>query len=88
MQWTHEQHPIIHSTANKLLIQAFAGTGKTTTLVGYVEHHATVQLLYLCYNKLVELAARELGDAALDKNYRGVSGSLTANPGAALLHCG
>lgn len=58
MQWTHEQYPIIHSTANKLLIQAFAGTGKTTTLVGYAEHHPAVKLLYLCYNKSVELAAR------------------------------
>ena len=28
MQWTKEQQPIIHSTANKFLIQAFAGTGK------------------------------------------------------------
>lgn len=35
MQWTQEQQPIIHSTADKLLVQAFAGTGKTTTLVGY-----------------------------------------------------
>jgi len=40
MQWTQEQQPIIHSTADKLLVQAFAGTGKTTTLVGYATHHA------------------------------------------------
>lgn len=31
MQWTQEQQPIIHSTADKLLVQAFAGTGKTHT---------------------------------------------------------
>lgn len=35
MQWTHEQSPIIQSEAPKLLIQAGAGSGKTTTLVGY-----------------------------------------------------
>lgn len=58
MQWTQEQQPIIHSTANKLLVQAFAGTGKTTTLVGYATHHASIKMLYLCYNKSVELAAK------------------------------
>ncbi|SDU29545.1 UvrD/REP helicase N-terminal domain-containing protein [Pseudomonas orientalis] len=31
MQWTQKQQPIIHSTADKLLVQAFAGTGKTHT---------------------------------------------------------
>lgn len=34
MQWTHEQSPIIQSKASKILVRAFAGTGKTTTLVG------------------------------------------------------
>ena len=58
MQWTQEQQPIVHSTAEKLLVQAFAGTGKTTTLVGYATHHASVKMLYLCYNKPVELAAK------------------------------
>ncbi|NBA95826.1 UvrD-helicase domain-containing protein [Pseudomonas sp. R5(2019)] len=58
MQWTEEQQPVIESTAEKLLIQAFAGTGKTTTLVGYARHHASMKLLYLCYNKSVEMAAK------------------------------
>jgi len=58
MQWTQEQQSIIHSTADKLLVQAFAGTGKTTTLVGYATQHASVKMLYLCYNKSVELAVR------------------------------
>jgi len=58
MQWTEEQYPAIHSSARKLLIQAFAGTGKTTTLVGYASHHHQVRMLYLCYNKSVEMAAR------------------------------
>jgi UvrD/REP helicase N-terminal domain len=58
MQWTQEQQPIVDSKAEKLLVQAFAGTGKTTTLVGYATHHASVKMLYLCYNKPVELAAK------------------------------
>ena len=58
MQWTPEQQPIIGSRANKLRILAFAGTGKTTTLVGYAQHHPELRILYLCYNSSVELAAR------------------------------
>jgi len=58
MQWTPEQAPAIASNARKLQIQAFAGTGKTTTLVGYASAHANVQMPYLCYNKSVEMAAK------------------------------
>ncbi|GAB0063283.1 MULTISPECIES: UvrD-helicase domain-containing protein [Pseudomonas syringae group] len=58
MQWTEEQQPAIHSSAKKLLVQAFAGTGKTTTLVGYASHNAKIKMLYLCYNKAVEMAAK------------------------------
>ncbi|WP_102818531.1 UvrD-helicase domain-containing protein, partial [Pseudomonas syringae] len=58
MQWTEEQLPAIHSLSRKLLVQAFAGTGKTTTLVGYAKHNASVKMLYLCYNKAVEMAAK------------------------------
>ncbi len=58
MQWTDEQRPIIVSEAPKLLIQAGAGSGKTTTLVGYAKHHSQLRILYLCYNKSVEQAAR------------------------------
>ncbi|WP_147458465.1 MULTISPECIES: UvrD-helicase domain-containing protein, partial [Pseudomonas syringae group] len=45
MQWTEEQLPAIHSFAKKLLVQAFAGTGKTTTLVGYATHNSSVKML-------------------------------------------
>lgn len=58
MKWTHEQAPIICSQGRKILVQAFAGTGKTTTLVGYAAQNPAVKILYLCYNKPVELAAR------------------------------
>ncbi|WP_455233447.1 UvrD-helicase domain-containing protein [Geopseudomonas aromaticivorans] len=58
MQWTAEQFPAITSLARLIKIQAFAGTGKTTTLVGYSEQHANERILYLCYNKSVEVAAK------------------------------
>ncbi|WP_153964502.1 UvrD-helicase domain-containing protein, partial [Pseudomonas aeruginosa] len=57
-QWTHEQSPIIQSKASKILVRAFAGTGKTTTLVGFAKANATLRILYLCYNSSVEKAAK------------------------------
>ncbi|VFT62211.1 DNA helicase [Pseudomonas aeruginosa] len=53
MQWTHEQSPIIQSKASKILVRAFAGTGKTTTLVGFAKANPTLRILYLCYNSSV-----------------------------------
>lgn len=38
-QWTEEQYPIITTLARLVKVNAFAGTGKTTTLVGYAENH-------------------------------------------------
>ncbi|HBO0621359.1 TPA: UvrD-helicase domain-containing protein, partial [Pseudomonas aeruginosa] len=58
MQWTHEQSPIIQSKASKILVRAFAGTGKTTTLVGFAKANPTLRILYLCYNSSVEKAAK------------------------------
>ncbi len=58
MQWTHEQSPIIQSKAPKILVRAFAGTGKTTTLVGFAKANPTLRILYLCYNSSVEKAAK------------------------------
>ncbi|MFO6392823.1 DNA helicase, partial [Pseudomonas aeruginosa] len=53
MQWTHEQSPIIQSKAPKILVRAFAGTGKTTTLVGFAKANPALRILYLCYNSSV-----------------------------------
>ncbi len=36
----------------------FAGTGKTTTLVGFAKANPTLRILYLCYNSSVEKAAK------------------------------
>lgn len=59
MNFTHEQEPAIHSLARIVKLVAFAGTGKTTTLVGYAKARPQCRLLYLCYNKSVEVAAKQ-----------------------------
>ncbi|MBN0524134.1 DNA helicase, partial [Pseudomonas aeruginosa] len=43
---------------SKILVRAFAGTGKTTTLVGFAKANPTLRILYLCYNSSVEKAAK------------------------------
>jgi len=57
--FTHEQQPAINSLARLIRLVAFAGTGKTTTLVGYAQARPQLRILYLCYNKSVEITAKE-----------------------------
>ena len=57
--YTHEQLPAINSLARLVKLVAFAGTGKTTTLVGYAQARPNKRILYLCYNKSVEIVARK-----------------------------
>lgn len=59
MEFTEEQLPAIHSPASKVRLIAFAGTGKTTTLVGYAKAHAQDRILYLVFNKSVEVEAKK-----------------------------
>lgn len=59
MNYTHEQEPAINSLSRIVKLVAFAGTGKTTTLVGYAKARPQCRLLYLCYNKSVEVAAKQ-----------------------------
>ncbi|MCY1539460.1 hypothetical protein D9M68_750470 [compost metagenome] len=59
LKYTHEQEPAISSLAKLVKLIAFAGTGKTTTLVGYALARPHARILYLCYNKSVEIAAKE-----------------------------
>lgn len=59
MNFTHEQEPAINSLARIVKHVAFAGTGKTTTLVGYAKARPQCRLLYLCYNKSVEISAKQ-----------------------------
>lgn len=57
-QWTDEQYPIITSQARLVRVNAYAGTGKTTTLVGYAEHHSRERICYIAYNAAVAKEAQ------------------------------
>ncbi len=56
MPVTTEQQSIIDSTARRIVVNAFAGTGKTTTAVLYARARSE-RILYLAYNKAVQIDA-------------------------------
>ncbi|XP_016137146.1 F-box DNA helicase 1-like [Sinocyclocheilus grahami] len=58
---THEQQQILNHDINNnhvVKIMAFAGTGKTTTLVKYAQQRAHMRFLYLAFNKSVAMQAQ------------------------------
>lgn len=58
---THEQQQILnHDIQNHhvVKIMAFAGTGKTTTLVKYAQQRPQMRFLYLAFNKSVAMQAQ------------------------------
>ncbi len=62
MQITREQKEIINADllpGETLKIMAFAGTGKTTTLVEYTKKRPGMQFLYIAFNKSVQLEAAQ-----------------------------
>lgn len=50
---TEEQQKIINCNSNNIVVQALAGTGKTTTLVEFTKHHKDAKFLYLAFNKAI-----------------------------------
>ena len=62
MQPTQEQHDIVLAvnTRENLLVSALAGTGKTTTLRLIAEAYPDRKVLYLAYNKNMQLDARKI----------------------------
>ncbi|MCK9421048.1 MAG: UvrD-helicase domain-containing protein [Bacteroidales bacterium] len=57
MNFTSEQHAIIHSSGN-IKINAVAGSGKTSTLLGYAKERRNAgPILYIAFNKSVKLEA-------------------------------
>ncbi|RTL26890.1 MAG: ATP-dependent helicase [Burkholderiales bacterium] len=56
---TQEQQAVIDSDANLLAVDAFAGTGKTSTLVKYAEARPSQRILYIAFNKSVAAEAKE-----------------------------
>lgn len=51
---TDEQRAVIESSANTLVVNAFAGTGKTATLVKYAEARPSESMLYLAFNRSIK----------------------------------
>lgn len=54
---TYQQEEIINSDANSLIVSAFAGAAKTTTLVMYAEARRYQRMLYIAFNKSVQVEA-------------------------------
>jgi len=64
MKSTAEQLPVIQYEGNHLVVKAYAGCGKTSTLVAYAEQHPHLRILYLAYNR----AIRDEGAAKFPRN--------------------
>lgn len=53
MKPTPEQLPVIEYSGNHLVVIAYAGCGKTSTLVAYANHFSHLRMLYLAYNRAI-----------------------------------
>jgi len=51
---TEEQDTIAGSSADTLVVDAFAGTGKTTTLVEYAKRRPRERMLYVAFNRSIK----------------------------------
>ena len=70
MQLTAEQEAVL-STNQNLVINAVAGSGKTTTLIEYAKSRtANSRILYLAFNKTVKTEAIQKFAAAAVKNVK------------------
>ena len=54
---TVEQNAIVQSRSDFLRVNAFAGTGKTTTLVSYAKARPRERMVYIAFNKSIQLEA-------------------------------
>ena len=66
MDYTHEQQEVIGCRAQHIAVNAFAGTGKTSTLVGYTRARPDQRILYLAFNASVAAEARTKFPANVD----------------------
>lgn len=56
---TPEQEKIVNSSLQSFKINAVAGSGKTTTLLLYAQKNPQLKILYLAYNKSLQIALNE-----------------------------
>lgn len=57
LKLTQEQAAICASNAQVIKVTAYAGTGKTSTLGGYAEVNKRDRILYIAFNKAIQLEA-------------------------------
>lgn len=65
--FSDEQMRVVESTENVVVVNAVAGSGKTTTLEGVINRHNNKKILYIVYNRKM----REEADARF-KEYKNV----------------
>lgn len=56
---TPEQQAVIDWQGKQLVVNAFAGTGKTSTLVKYAQAHPELSMLYVAFNRSVREEAEQ-----------------------------
>lgn len=59
IQYTDQQLRVIRSASKKIKVRAYAGTGKSSTLVGYAKARPTQRMLYLAYNAAIRAEAKK-----------------------------
>lgn len=59
MALTDEQEKIVACNDPMIVVNAYAGSGKTTTLAEYAKHRPGKRFLYLAYNKAMQVEAAE-----------------------------
>lgn len=59
MNLTKEQEEIINTKELSFKINAVAGSGKTTTLLEYAKKNSHLKILYLAYNKSLQISLQE-----------------------------
>lgn len=59
MKLSEEQQAIVDSQERNLAVNAYAGSGKSSTLVHYAKKWNKLRKLYLCFNKSVQLEAEK-----------------------------
>jgi superfamily I DNA and RNA helicase len=59
MKLTKEQEEIINSDKLSFKINAVAGSGKTTTLLEYAKKNSHLKILYLAYNKSLQVSLQD-----------------------------
>lgn len=57
--YSQEQLDVIDAQENIVIVNACAGSGKTTVLEGLINKHCNSQILYLVYNKAIQMELQE-----------------------------